>query len=128
MSCEMEKVLGVPIGHKGIIPGTVPVDGVENAYFCDRSTKGERFHEITLHSKPLHAQRGSVYERGCHLTLPDGSIFHAIEYFGDIAGWRRDIEEGAAEQKITLARIDGDKLVISDGRVFELSACTAKFD
>jgi hypothetical protein len=60
-------------------------------------------------------------------TLPDGSIFHAIEYHGDIEGWRQDIEEGAAEQKITLARIEADKLVISDGRVFDLSACTAKF-
>jgi hypothetical protein len=121
----MERVLGVPIGHKGIIPGTVPVEGVETAYFCDGSAKGERFHDLMLRSKPLHAQRGSVYERGCHLTLPDGSIFHAAQYHGDIEGWRKDIEEGAAEQEITLARIDGDKLVISDGRVFDLSECTA---
>jgi hypothetical protein len=125
---ELEKIHGAPIGHRGIIPGTVPVEGVETAYFCDGSVGGERFHELTLHSKPLHAQRGGVSGGGCHLTLPDGSIFHAIEYHDDIAGWRRDIEEGAAAQKITLAKIEGDKFVISDGRVFELSACTAKFD
>ena len=125
---QMEKILGKPIGHKGIIPGTVPVEGVEHVYFCDGSSKGERFHDLTLDSKPLHAQRGGVCGEGCHLTLPDGSIFHAAQYNGDIDGWRQDIEEGAAEQKITLARIEADKLVISDGRVFELSACTVKFD
>jgi hypothetical protein len=124
---QMEKILGKPIGHKGIIPGTVPVEGVEIAYFCDGSDEGERFHDLTSHSKPRHAQRGGMNERGCRLTLPDGSIFHAIGYHADIEGWRKDIEEGAAEQKITLARIEADKLVISDGRVFDLSECTAKF-
>ena len=125
---ELEKIHGGPIGHKGVIPGTVPVEGSEFAYFCDGSDEGKRFHDLTLHSKPLHAQRGGVCGGGCHLTLPDGSIFHAAQYHGDIEGWRKDIEEGAAEQEITLARIDGDKLVISDGRVFDLSECTAKFD
>jgi len=125
---ELEKIHGGPIGHKGIIPGTVPVEGVEHAYFCDGSAKGARFHDLTSHSKPLHAQRGAVIGDGCHLTLPDGSIFHAVQYHGDIAGWWKDMEEGATEQKITLARIEADKLVISDGRVFALSECTAEFD
>jgi hypothetical protein len=124
----MERILGVPIGHKGIIPGTVPVEGVEIAYFCDGSSEGERFHDLTSHSKPRHAQCGGMNERGCSLTLPDGSIFHAIGYHGDIVGWRQDIEEGAAAQKIALARIEADTLVISDGRVVKLSTCTAKFD
>jgi hypothetical protein len=125
---QMEKILGVPIGHQGIIPGTVPIDGTEIVYFCDGSAKGKRFHDLTSHSKPLHAQRGGVTGRGCHLTLPDGSIFHAAGYRGDLAGWRQDIEEGAAAQKILLARIEADKLVISDGRKFALSECTAEFD
>jgi hypothetical protein len=125
---ELEKIHGARIGHQGIIPGTVPVEGVEHVYFCDGSAKGERFHDLTSDSKHLHAQRGSMYKEGCRLTLPDGSIFHAVGYFADIAGWRQDIEEGAAAQKIALARIEADKLIISDGREFALSECTAEFD
>jgi hypothetical protein len=125
---ELEKIHGGPIGHKGIIPGTVSVKGSEIAYFCDGSSEGERFHDLTMYSKPSHAQRGGVNTRGCHLTLPDGSIFHAIGYHGDIAGWRQNIEEGATGLKIALARIEADRLIISDGRVFNLSECTAKFD
>jgi hypothetical protein len=130
MPSEMEKILGVPIGHKGIIPGTVSMEGVEVVYFCDDGrTILEQFEALaSSYRNPRHAQRGGMNGRGCHLTLPDGSIFHAIGYHGDIAGWRQDIEEGAAAQKITLARIDGDKFAISDGRVFELSSCTAQFD
>jgi len=65
--------------------------------------------------------------RGCYLTLPDDSIFHAVGYHGDLAGWKQDIETGATEQNIALARIDGNKLVVSDGRVFALSDCKATF-
>jgi hypothetical protein len=130
MPSEMERILGAPIGHKGIIPGTVPVEGVEVVYFCDDGrTMLEQFEALaSSYRNPRHAQYGGMNERGCRLTLPDDSIFHAIGYHGDIEGWRKDIEEGAAEQKITLAKIDGDKFVISDGRVFELSGCAVKFD
>ena len=127
---EMEKILNGPLGgHKRIIPGTIPVEGGETVYFCDDGrTLLEQFNALaSSYRNPCHAQYGSMFELGCSLTLPDGSTFHAIQYHGDIAGWRQDIEEGAAEQKIALARIDGETLVISDGRVFELSACTAKF-
>jgi hypothetical protein len=125
---ELEKLHGGPIGHQGIISGTVPVEGVETVYFCDdgRNSVWEQFDALAPNT--CHAQHGGMYTDGCHLTLPDGSIFHSVQYHGDIAGWRQDIEEGAAEQKIALARIEAGKLIVSDGRVFELSACTAKFD
>ena len=127
---ELEKIHGGSVGFDGTVPGTVPVDGVEIVYFCDdgRSSKRKQFDALTTHTNHCHTQRGGANTRGCALTLPDGSIFHAIGYHGDIAGWRQDIEEGAAGLKIALARIDGDKLIISDGRVIALSDCTAKFD
>jgi len=129
MPSEMEKILGVAIGHKGIIPGAVPTNGVETVYFRDDGrTMLEQFDALaSSYKNPRHAQYGGMNEQGCSLTLPDGSTFHAVQYHGDISGWRQDIEEGAVAQKIALARIEADKLVISDGRVFELSACTAKF-
>ena len=129
MCSEMERILGVPIGHKGVIPGTVLRDSAEIVYFCDDGrTLLEQFKALaSSYRSPRHAQRGGMTRYGCRLSLPDGTVFRAVGYHGDIEGWRQDIEEGAAEQKIALARIEADKLIISDGREFALSECTAEF-
>jgi hypothetical protein len=135
---EMERILGGSIGHNRIIPGSVPVDGVEHIYFCDDGCSSKRvspfnamtrqFRALTRYANPNHAQYGGVNGGACSLTLPDGSLFHAIGYHGDIAGWRQNIEEGAAGLKVALGRVVGDKFVVSDGRVFALSDCIPKFD
>ena len=112
------------------IPGTVPIDGAEIVYFRDNGLlpRIEQFHALTGYTEHPHAQNGGVSTYGCRLFLPDGSVFHAIGYHGDIQGWRKDIEEGAAGLNIPLARIDADKIIVSDGRVFDLSACVVKFE
>lgn len=56
------------------------------------------------------------------------SMFHAIGYHGDLEGWRKDIEAGAQAMHLLLARIEGDKFVVSDGRLFPLSECKIEFD
>jgi len=123
---QLEKLRSKTIGLNKNIPGATPIDDGEIVYFCDGSADGERFHDLASHSKPRHARYGGAYGASCQLTLPDGSIFHAIGYHGDIVGWRQDIEEGATALNIALARIDGDKLVVSDGRAFALSDCKAR--
>jgi len=55
-------------------------------------------------------------------------MFHAIGYHGDLEGWRKDIEAGAQAMHLLLARIEGDKFVVSDGRLFPLSECKIEFD
>ena len=130
MSCEMEKILGVSVGLDKTIPGTVPVDGLEFVYFCDNghSSASEQFYALTNYTNPPHAQCGGSSLDGCRLTLPDRSIFHAIGYHGDITGWRQDIKEGAIGLNVVLARIDADKIIVSDGRIFKLSSCIPKYD
>ena len=127
---ELERIHGGPIGFDGTIPGAVLVDGKEVVYFCNDGQRpwSKQFDAITTYSNPPHVQNGGANAGGWNLTLPDGSIFYAITYHGDLAGWRQDIEEGAAGLNITLARIDGDKFVVSDGRVFALSDCVLKLD
>ena len=129
MGCEMERILGVPIGLDETIPGIVPIDGVEFVYFCDDgSSASDRFDTLAQCMNPPHAKFGGFSLDGCSLALPDGSVFHAIGYHGDIAGWSQDFEEGAAMLKIALARIDADRIIVSDGREFSISACIPKFD
>ncbi|SRR6266404_2977934 len=129
MKSEMEKLLGGPIGSDGIIPGTIPNESREIIYFADdgKNTFRKQFSALTGFSNPPNAKSGGVTEEGCSIALPDGSIFHAIEYHGDIAGWRKDIEEGARGLELPLAKIEGNRIVTCDGRAFALEECKLSF-
>jgi hypothetical protein len=128
MNPEMEKILGAPVGFDDRITGTFLVEGVEIIYFQDDGCKSDKdqFFAITKYSSPRSAKRGGSSLDGCSLTIPDGSVFHAIRYHGDMEGWRKDIEEAAEALKILLAKIDGNRIVISDGRAYDLSDCIPK--
>jgi len=127
---ELERIHGGPIGIDTVIPGAVPVAGRGVVYFSHDGQRpwSKQFDAIRKYSKSRRAQHGGMGSAGLNLTLPDGSIFYAIDYHGDLEGWRQDIEEGAAGLNITLARIDGDKFVVADGRVFALPDCVLKLD
>ena len=72
------------------------------------------------------AKNGGMGSAGVNLTLPDDSIFYAIDYDSDLHGWNEDIAEIAAGLSLVLAQIDGDKFNVSDGRVFPLSDCVLR--
>lgn len=128
---RLEQALGGKLERKDarVIPGTAQVDGTEIVYFADdgRHPFRKQFRVLTEYTNPPHAQSGGVNEQGCKITLPDGQLFHAIGYHGDLAGWRKDIEAGAQALGLLLARIDGDRFFVSDGRVIELTDCTIQF-
>jgi hypothetical protein len=48
--------------------------------------------------------------------LPNGDIFEAVSYKGDIEGWRQQLEQGAKALNEELARIDidTDSIVLND--------------
>jgi hypothetical protein len=126
----MEKFLGVPVGLSKVIPGTVALKGQEFVYISDDG-KGDfhaLFKNLTKTVNPRMAKRGGKTSQGCRLWLPDGTLFHPIGYHGDVEGWRIDIESGARQHNLQTARINGDRIVVSDGRSFPLSECTVKFD
>ncbi|MHA6896973.1 hypothetical protein ACQUJT_23275 [Ralstonia pseudosolanacearum] len=128
---RLEQALGGKLERKDarVIPGTVQVDGTEIVYFADdgRHPFRKQFRALTEYTNPPHAQSGGVNEQGCKITLPDGQLFHAIGYHGDLAGWRRDIEAGAQALGLLQARIVDNKFFVSDGRVIELTDCTIEF-
>jgi hypothetical protein len=129
MTNQMERILGGPIGYDHTIPGTVLIAGKEFVYFSDdgKNPVRKQFSLLTHSTASPLAQHGGVTSQGCSLKLPDGSVFHAISYHGDIAGWRADIEEGARSRKLQLARVDEDAIVVADGRRFLLKDCIAVF-
>ena len=128
----IEELLGVPKGYKRPIPGTF--DSNKNHYIYiedDGSGKDfkKQFRLITQTVQIRHPTSGTLFEQGCKIELPkpDSTIFHAISYSGDFAGWRMDIEEDANNRNLKLSWIEGDKFVISDGRSYVLSDCKVEF-
>jgi hypothetical protein len=129
MTNKMENIIGEAIGYDQTIPGTVESESKEFIYFSDdkKNSVRKQFNSLTQFTNPPYAKNGGVTSQGCSLTLPDGSIFHAIAYHGDIGGWRKDIEEAAQALHILLAKIEGDHIVISPSRSFALADCKATF-
>lgn len=126
----IEKVIGHPICKERRVPGTYLVEGREYRYVSNkRQVKfGKLFHELCS-VPPAIAQNGGALIEGCKITLPNGDIFEAVSYKGDIDGWRQQIEKGAKAFNEELARIDidTDSIVLNDMRSFRLADCIIDF-
>lgn len=128
---ELERILGGPLEKNDarVIPGREQVSTREVIYFSDdgKNKFKKQFKNITCFSEVPSAICGGVNEAGCNITPPDGPVFHAVIYHGDLVGWKKDIEEGAKGLNLLLAKVDNDLFVISDGRKFLLSECKVEF-
>lgn len=128
---ELERILGGSIEQRGqrSIPGLNPVEGTEFVYYEDDGrNRAKRQFDLLLDSAgAIVATSGGVVSDNCCISLPVGGVFHALSYHGDIVGWRTSVEVGANARGLLLARIDGNKFVISDGRSFSLSECKIEF-
>lgn len=128
---SLEKILGGKLerADNRVIPGVDSSTTHEVIYFLDDGNNKFRrqFRSLTNFTDPPNAASGGVNEAGCSIQTPDGSIFHAIVFHGDLAGWRKDIEEGSKGLNLLLAWIKAGQFYISDGRSFLLSECRVEF-
>ena len=126
----IEYVLGHPICKERRVPGTYFVEGREYRYVSNkRQVKiGKLFHEL-FNVPPIIPQNGGAILEGCKITLPNGDIFEAVSYKGDIKKWRQQLEQGAKALNEELARIDidTDSIVLNDMRSFRLTDCIIDF-
>ena len=104
------------------IPGSVPDEKWEYLYFEDdgKNNFSKQFDNLTKNATPRNSKYGSMGEEGCKIWLPDGKLFHAIAYKGDLEGWRKDIEISTKAHNVQLATIQGDKIVLYNGEFFLL--------
>ena len=127
---KMEELLGLgSFDMERTIPGKRRVEGRE---FCYVSDNGQEDFETLLdkildYISPPIPKSGGMMSNGCKLTLPNGEIYQAISYKGDIEGWRLQIEEGAKALNVKLARINEESIVLSDGQSFYLEDCKVEF-
>jgi len=129
---RLERILGGKFERRNarVIPGTQSVDGVEIVYFSDdgKNKFRKQFRTLTSSVEPRTATHGGMNERGCRIMPPNGPLFHAIGYHGDVEGWRKDVQTGATARGLLLARIEDGTFVMSDGRSFPLSECQVDFN
>ena len=127
----MEKILGKgSLEYERRIPGTGEDEAEKVRYvsFDGVQAPSGLFRQVTRRITPPLMSGGGVVLEGCFITTPDGTHFYCLCYHGDIAGWQRQIEEGAKELGLVTANIQGQTLLLSDGRQFALSECQVRFD
>ncbi len=120
------------------IPGLHPVEWREfryvlddgNDYFMGKSRQSRKqslFDKIAGQIQPPIPQNGGVITENCKLWLPTEELFHGLSYKGDIEGWKRQIEEGAKQLGLLSAKIEDNKIQLSDNRSYNLSDCRVEF-
>ncbi len=126
---QTEKILGgkiTPFSEEPL-PGLEPSDTSEVVYFANFSDCdiAEQLKQLARRIEPPHLKHGSVGATMHTLALPDGRVFHAIRYRGDLDGWRRQIAEGAQSLGVALGKIEnGLVFKLSDGTTFALAGCS----
>jgi hypothetical protein len=131
MSNKMEDILGLgPIDTERKIPGTSFTEGREYRYIScgDGTDIAVLFKKVIREVNPPLATNGGAINEGCKVNLPSGECYFAVSYKGDIEGWRQQIEQGAIALGLSVAKVDQDKLLLSDGNEVFLSDCKFQFD
>lgn len=57
----------------------------------------------------------------------DGKLFHALSYKGDLNGWRKQIEKGAANLGLITGKIIDNKLILTTGENYNIEDCKIEF-
>jgi len=102
MTSYMEELLGVKFG-RNYIPGTI--DKEKNIIYVQDDGKGDLFEKLDKSIKIVHTKDGLLIEEACCLSLPDGTLFHALRCTGDINGWFEDIKACAQTLRLVTANI-----------------------
>jgi len=87
------------------------------------SSASSQFRKLLASAGEFTASSGGIVSDSCRITLPNGQRFLALSFHGDLDGWRKAVEAGARNLGLSLARIEDDHLIISDGQSVPLSEC-----
>jgi len=125
MEESLKKILGVDKIDDPMLPGTRLRDADKVIYMLlPRGTDpSDAFDEVTSRMDPPLPKNGAVLLEHWVIQTPHGEKFYSLYFHGDVEGWRRQIESGAARLGLKMANVKGDKLLVSNGQSFPLSGC-----
>jgi len=129
---DIEKILGGKLERREarLVPGLQQMDGQMAIYYQDdgRTTEKLLFRTLLDGVAERSATFGGRISDPCSVLTPDGDLFRAMICRGDIGGWRADVEDGARHLGLLLARFEGDRFELSDGRGYSLKECVVTFE
>lgn len=113
------------IDPKVYVTGVSPNPGTETIFIAEmpRVKNGKLFPKLTKSVKLLIPKHGRSLDIGCIVTIPGRQRFFALEYDGDVEGWRKQLLAGARFINAITAFIVSDNFVIDDGRIIALELC-----
>lgn len=76
---------------------------------------------------PIPQHGGALLEHFAVKT-PDQEDFYSIYFHGDVEGWRQQIELGAKQLGLKMAKVHEDEFVLADGPAYLLSDCAVTLD
>jgi len=130
MPTDMEDILGLgEIDTERKVPGVCETIGREFRYvsYDDSGDISVLFRKIVREIDPPIATNGGVINERCVVELPTGERYFALSYRGDLEGWRKQIESGAAALDLLVACVRQDRLILADGTEVLLSDCKLRF-
>jgi hypothetical protein len=129
---DLERALGGRLTRKGEreMPGLNPKEGLEVIYYQDdgRTTARKLFRMLMEGVSTPSAKAGGLVSDPCTIVLPDGRMFRAASYHGDVDGWREDIVNSTCAKGILLGKVDGHDFLVADGADFPLTNCVIKVE
>ena len=126
MEKSIQKNWGFPQVDHPILPGIRPQDIGRVIYVLlhGHTDSYEAFDEVISKVRPPIATHGAALVDDWLVKTPEGETFYPLFFHGDVEGWRRQIELGATQLGLKMAKVEDDKFAVSDGPVFLLSDCT----
>ena len=130
MDKSLQKLLGVEKLDDWMLPGTRPQDAgnVIYVFLPDHADPEQEFETVTKKINPPIPKNGAVTFYAWLVKTPAGEVFYPLYFRGDVESWHQQIQLGAAQLGLKMAKVEGDKFVVSDGPAFPLSDCAITFD
>lgn len=130
MDKSLQKILGVEKVDDPALPGTRSRDAgkVIYVFLPKNADPSDEFDRVTSRVDPPIPRRGAVLFDTWLVKTPDGEVFYPLYFHGDVEGWRQQIELGATQLGLKMAKVKGDKFVVSDGPISLLSDCIITLD
>lgn len=130
MDKSLRKIPGVDKVEDPMLPGTRPLDAgrVIFVFLPDYADSSHEFDRVTSRIDPPIPTNGAVLFDQWLVKTPAGEIFYPLFFHGDVEGWRQQIELGATQLGRKMAKVEGDKFIISGGPAFLLSDCAVTLD
>ena len=130
MDKTLQKILGVDKVDDLALPGTRPRDAGKVIYVVlpAGADPSDEFDRVTSRIDPPIPQSGAVLFDHWLVKTPAGGTFYPLYFHSDVDGWRQQIELGADQLGLEMAKVEGDKFMVADGSIFLLSECVVTLD